>query len=287
MIQTDTGDIIQEYNYYGNHIEREYTYWNPGTYYPVLSIVDTTGRSWSTSYGDVKITVSPAPMLRVDVAAPERGSVGEIILIGLSVEGGAPPYSGKLDFGDGTPPLTWDNVSSFPTVVNHVYNSPGTYQITFTVSDSKGNMDFDSATIVIEEVSPPPEVYLSYAEIEAMKYQFQITISGGEPPFKGSISYGDGASDSINTSDRTLFFTHEYSEPGSYTVEVTIADSLGRIDEYSIVIDVTAPPPPPPPPPTPPEWETMLAVAGVGVGGAIAAYLIYKYLKEKKRGEVT
>jgi len=70
-----------------------------------------------------------AEPLAVDAGGPYDGVAGDSIVLSSMVTGGIPPYiTCRWDFGDG---YIYEGLE-----VSHVYDDPGEYTITVTVTDS-------------------------------------------------------------------------------------------------------------------------------------------------------
>src|SRR5215207_6912295 len=149
-------------------------------------------------------------------------------------DGGTPPYTCHWDLGDGT---TTDTCGA-----SHIYQNPGTYTATVTVTDSVGQTASDST----EEFSitntgggnttEPLTVQAKLADIDqdaSPVVGFETLTDGGTPPYTCLWDLGDGT-----TSD-TCGASHIYQNPGTYTATVTVTDSVGQTasdstEEFSI-----------------------------------------------------
>lgn len=86
-------------------------------------------------------------LFTVDAGGPYEGEVGEEIDFSGEVYLGISPYSYSWDFGDGE--------TSTERNPSHVYNSPGEYTLTFTVTDSTEASQNDITTVTISEKQIP------------------------------------------------------------------------------------------------------------------------------------
>jgi outer membrane protein assembly factor BamB len=89
-------------------------------------------------------------VLRADAGGPYAGYAGEKFTVNEMIYGGTPPYSCYWDFGDG-------NTSTERHPI-HIYHNIGTYNITFTVTDSEHNTSIGTTTIDV--TYGPPDATL-------------------------------------------------------------------------------------------------------------------------------
>jgi parallel beta-helix repeat protein len=110
-----------------------HTYTTPGTYTVTLTVTDTAGLVASAT---AQVTVTDNPPSVTLKVSPSNGTAPLTVTASASAsDGDATPVANyTFDFGDGSPragPQTTPSVS-------HTYFSPGTYQVTVTVTDSAG-----------------------------------------------------------------------------------------------------------------------------------------------------
>jgi parallel beta-helix repeat protein len=137
---------------------------------------------------------------------------------------------------------------------NYIFATPNTYTVTLNVTDIAGNWDTDTVLITVLEVTTTddteqhnpqpdtaePDVTKPLAEagqdklaVEGMAVSFD---AGGSSDNLGIVSYewdfGDG------TSGTGIAVNHTYTEPGNYTVTLTVKDAVGSSNTNSITITV-------------------------------------------------
>ena len=151
-----------------------------------------------------------------------------------NISGGLQPYQISWEFGDGT--------GSNNSKVNHTFGA-GTYTVTLRVSDNSNTVE-DTIQIV---ANSPPMIenltgYFSHSGqlmpvTEGMfaSVEFTAYASGGEGPYLFSWTFGD------KTQNNGTPVLHEYVNAGTYTVQLNIADSMGRtltlIENITIELD--------------------------------------------------
>jgi len=258
----------------------DFFYTEAGTYY-ITVIVNGD----EIAKFQVKVSKPPAPPLIVDLKAkPDMGYAPLTVEFTVEWSGGVPPIDFVIEYPDGESDVKRGVTSGYPKFT-HVFTTPGTNLVKVTATDSAGQVVSDWVAI---EVLPPP-LYLDLSadvtEGEApLNVLFTVTTVGGAPPITVSMDYGDGSppeSKTFETADGGERFGHTYDNPGTYTATASAMDSRGQKTSKSLTITVREPAPPPPPPP-PISWETIAIIGGIGVAGAIATYLAYRYYKKRK-----
>ncbi len=121
------------------------------------------------------------------------------------------------DFGDGT---TADEQN--PT---HQYQDGGTFDVTLTVTDSRGLTGSVTKTITIEgPPNEPPVVDFSWspsAPDVGEEVTFTPSVSDEDTPFTYAWDFGDGTTSESETPK------HSFAEKKTYTITLTVTDSRG------------------------------------------------------------
>lgn len=133
----------------------------------------------------------------------------------------------QWDFGDG-------NTATGQTV-RHQYAAAGSYTVTFSALNDRGNERRVLTTTVVEPVQPTEIVVVSANPLSPevnQRVQFSSTIRSSEP-VNCRWTFGNGQS-STNCNP-----AHIYSEPGAYTVTLEASNS-GGVDRRSLTVNVRA-----------------------------------------------
>ncbi len=145
----------------------------------------------------------------------------------------------KWDFGDGDFVDWSDN-----PIVEHVFDSEGSYLITLTVREKTLNPKYNSSskTINIENVNQLPvasfTMILDPIENHVRENEdIRFDASSSYDPDGEIVNYkwdfnNDGTFD-ITGSDKTIVY-HNYSDEGDYTARLTVTDNDGKSDSVSI-----------------------------------------------------
>lgn len=143
---------------------------------------------------------------------------------------GAGIVSYSWGFGDGA-------ISFEPDPV-HIYNEPGEYEVTVTVTDDEGDI-----AIAVESIQIMGEVFAdfmwSYPDpLDRLTIEFDGTPSYSDAEiFYWEWDFGDGETDSDSP-----IVTHTYAEEGEVEVALFIEDEFGGFGEVYVTIDVGADP---------------------------------------------
>jgi PKD repeat protein len=210
-----------------------HTYRDAGTFFATLTLSDEFGVTVSSTQ---TITVSPIAGPTADfVFSPTAPIASQPVNFNASAS--RPPAGGAIasydwDFGDGT----------FGTgqTTSHAYAQNGGYTVTLTVTDSNGRTATKSNTITVGQDAPTPDFTVSpTAPTTATNVTFDATPSTAMPGRTITTytwSFGDGTTGSGRTVTRL-----PYATPGTYTVTLTVVDSVGKSGSTSKTVTVSTP----------------------------------------------
>lgn len=191
-----------------------HTYATNGTYTISLTVTNTSTGCSHTSTQSITIADLSANFSASNLNQCKPGSS----YFQASSTGFA---SYHFDFGDG--------ITSAASSVTHNYPNAGVYTVTLVVKDTAGCVD--SITKPNYVTVHAPTVAFSHTPSQGCG-PLTITFTDGSSPFAGSSitsrkwDFGDGTS--LFTSATTL--THVYSQPGTYSVKLTITETGGCTD---------------------------------------------------------
>jgi PKD repeat protein len=198
-----------------------------GTFSVTLTVTDTTGLSGSRSKS-ISVGVGDLPTADF-VFSPSTPGVNEEVVFDASTSTVAAPrqiVSYEWQFGTGR--------SGTGKVVSKAYDTAGTFSVTLTVTDDAGNTATVSKSVTVGgtpatasfAASPSPSTAGSTVTFDA---------SGSVAGTGATItSYAWTFGDSPASESTTLpVKTHAYAAAGTYTVTLTITDSLGGTATFS------------------------------------------------------
>lgn len=139
------------------------------------------------------------------------------------------PITGySLNWGDGT--VT--GVGGDGLVETHDYAAPGTYQVTLTITDERG----DSASLA-KSVSTAPNDHMVADLTVTDTSALGVTASGaGSTGTDGVATYDYSWGDGTVTNGASATAQHTYTNPGQYTVALTVLDSSADSADTSVAI---------------------------------------------------
>ena len=228
---------ISEYNWSfgdnstGSGKSVDHVYSLPGSYTAVLTVEDSNGASEEVS---TTITVSEevlpdTPVAVITTSATTGIAPFSVAISGSGSTGSISSYS--WNFGD--------NSAGSGQSVTHIYNEPGNYTITLTVSDSAGQTTQKSAIVVVSDVASAgvsyPFSWSANAEpVEGYKLYYK---KGGiaDPPFDGTDAT-EGSSP-IDLGKVTSFTISGLLDKTTYHFALTAYDGNDESD-YTDVITV-------------------------------------------------
>jgi PKD repeat protein len=196
-----------------------YSFSSASTYYINVTVVDSDGHSASYS---LKETVNPDPSVTIH-ASHNPSDAGIAVNFTSSIAGGTPGYT-----------YAWTiNGENYSTpYVNYTFTSPGTYSVSLQITDKNGNTASDQ---IEEVVNPDPTVVIDaqYTRVDqGVNDTLYASISGGTSPFNYTWSIG------FHILNYSQEFHLNFTSLGTYTVNLTVVDSLGESTSSSITITV-------------------------------------------------
>lgn len=199
------------------------TYFQPGTYIAVLTVLDDRGGA-STDTATVVVFQNPGTNLAPVATAggPYAGSTGQPVVLN---------GSGSYDLDGQIESYTWyheDGSTSTGRQAVKTYSSPGIFKVTLVVADNLGVIGSDTASVVVTgagQLNTPPVASANgpYNSRPGLPVAFLSTGSFDPDGFivAWDWDFGDGASATGPSP------THTYSAPGSYAVSLVVTDNGG------------------------------------------------------------
>jgi PKD repeat protein len=226
-----------------------HSYATAGSYNVSLTVTDDDGLSDTSTYSLLiqESSTNQSPVAVVN--GPTGALVGETVIFdsGGSYDADGTIVSYVWDFGDGgASALAQAGARSGDSTMAHVYNAPGTYQVTLTVTDDDGLSAMAWHTLVVQESGtnqPPVAVITGPAGGtvgEELAFDGRDSSDNDGSVVDYAWDYGDGTTGSGQR------VNHSYAAPGSYQVTLTVTDDggLSGTATHIVIIDQPANQPP-------------------------------------------
>ena len=190
-----------------------------GSYSVTLTIFEN---GCSESFTDI-VTVDTVPKADFDSEALVTCTNVYVKFKDLSVS--KVPLIYSWDFGDGSISANKDP--------QHLFSSPGTYDIKLTVNTSNGCTD-DTLRPQMITVNPIPNALFSVDKIAVSIFEPTITVTDQSTgAINCQLYFGDGS-----TSSDICSIVHTYADTGNYVITQVVTNVFGCTDTFSIPIRI-------------------------------------------------
>lgn len=139
--------------------------------------------------------------------------------------------------GDGIVSYSWsfgDGAISFDPSPVHIYNEPGYYDVSVTVTDDEGDTAITVETVEVSGFVDPDFTWTYPDPEDPFTIEFDATLTQADAEiFDWYWEFGDGEEDSGGP-----FITHTYAELGEVDVTLYVADEFGGQGEITKTVDV-------------------------------------------------
>lgn len=214
-----------------------YTYSDPGTYVITLKVTDIYG-NWAMD--NVNITVIDRTLPVADAGPDNSTEVN--IAITLDASGswdniGVVTYMWDWDDSDD---VDWVTPDKWGMKVVNIYDTVGTYTATVRVEDAQGNWATDTVNITIYD-STLPIVQIGDDRTVDEDTSVSFSSTGTQDNSNDIIWYNWTFGDGGTMNGTTYMYQHptyRFSNPGIFTVTLTVSDSSGNINSTSITVIV-------------------------------------------------
>jgi parallel beta-helix repeat protein len=217
-----------------------HTYSSAGNYTVTVTVADTGNlSSQATQLVSVSSSNDFAPVARLSVT-PTSGYLP--LQVGADASASTDTDTTLIstysfDFGDGTA-VVGPQASA---TTSHLYTSPGTYTVTVTVTDTGGLTGTASKTVTVTD--EPPIAALSVSPTSgaaplSVGADASASTAGSTPISTYSFDFGDGSAVVGPQTGATA--THTYYTAGTYTVTVTVTDTVGGSSQTTQQVVVSA-----------------------------------------------
>lgn len=259
---TDTVDPIVQYRWnFGDGqtvttsgAQTSHRFNDSGTYSVSVVVVDDDGAT--SNPATVPVTINNVGPQNASLTAnPQTAGEGATITFNATVVAPAiDTLTYAWNFGDG------DTTTTSGSQVTHQYGNNGVYQVIVTVTDDD-NATVSSTPVQVTINNLPPTASFSANPQNTDENNLTIDFDAGasadpgNDPLTYSWDFGDG---SPTVSGAQAQVSHDYTDSGSYTVNLTVTDDNGASDSASLTVDIQN---------LPPSGVSITGPASMPVGG--------------------
>ncbi len=197
-----------------------------GTYTVTLNVISAVGCPTVNNVATSTVVVNPLPTAAFSIGLP--GCVTR----GTSFTDASVANAGSLvkwtwDFGDGN-----TQVATSGAPLSHIYNTPGTYNVTVEVEASNGCKITSAPQPVVINVLPVS----AFISPEICQNDVLAPLTDNSTISTGSIAswqwnFGDANANAGNPNTSTLQNpTHHFTQPGTYSVQLVTTSNAGCTD---------------------------------------------------------
>lgn len=212
-----------------------HTFTSANTFNVTLTVTNDRGVAASTTQ---PVTVSALAIPTASfVFSPTSPVIGDTVLFNADASRAAPGHTlvqFNWNFGDNSSTGT---ASGF--VVTHAFARAGTYNVVLTVADDVGGRATTTQAVTVATGNPVPLFTVSPTQpthgIAATFDASGTTLFSGATVKSYNWEWGDGKQ---ATSTPTNPTTHTFDNAGTYTVTLTVTDSLDRQGVFSRTVTV-------------------------------------------------
>ncbi len=211
------------------------TYNQPGSYQVVVTVTDDGGLSAQAEMGVAIEAAAPPPNQPpvAKISGPAAGQVGGTLHFSgkKSVDKDGEIVKYAWNFGDGT--------KGSGQEVDHVYESPGTYQVVLTVTDNAGERARAKKNVQIQAAAPenaPPGAVIAGPTQAQIGVLLTFDGSASSDPDGTIVEYAWDFGDGTGWDGVTV--RKVYSQTGSYQVTLTVTDDHGASNTAAQVLTV-------------------------------------------------
>jgi hypothetical protein len=201
----------------------------------------TTGGTAGQASGTVTVGVAAAPTLVITppTTPPSAGLPATFsFVITAATTNGTAVRDVTVNWGDGA---TQDlGALSGTATVTHVFRVAGSYVVSATILDAAGNSSQVSTSVVVIPVPRPAIIITPQITGHQVTLNIQVTLAAGISVQDMSIDFGDNQTADLGGAT-SASVPHTYTNPGSYTVRVTVLDTTGQTTIGTAAVTISPP----------------------------------------------
>jgi PKD repeat protein len=263
-----------------NRCDTTHTYATTGTFSARLTATDVLG---VTALDSLPISLTTAPTVSFTYS-PASPTTGQAVAFAATTTGGASPFKFVLNYGDGSPEESGNQVT-------HTYAASGVFKVSLTIKDANGGTTVTTLSVSVVEKRSPVFSRVPASQTVSVGQSLTFAVSASDP--QGGVvtiiadSLPSGATFDRNTGQ--FSWTPTTDETGNYSITFTAVDSgtLPIEADQTIIIQVK----PGPAQFCPACYRTLGlplddgVVASLGFLGLISALVATLYVGIRGKGE--
>lgn len=205
-----------------------HTYRSAGAYTITAKVTDANGYVVPVSTGVTVNSPSFGLIITPPSTPPSAGLPATFTVATGTLPTGDAVRNVHIDWGD-TTSQDLGAITGTATIA-HAFASAGSYTVTATMTDTVGNTT-SVATAVSVIVTANPTIIITPSVATATKtatLTIQVTPPTGVGVTDALLEFGDGNKQDLGGLTGTTTVTHVYTASNTYTVTLTVKDTLGR-----------------------------------------------------------
>ena len=221
----------------GTGVKPSHDYTQAGTYTVQLTVTDNSNETGT--FTDTVTVNEPPPNVPPSASftsTPQFLNAAFDATGSHDTDGTITSYA--WDFGDSADPTPGTGIKP-----SHHYSQAGTYTVQLTVTDNKNDTGTFTDTVTVTDPPPnQPPVASFTAGAQFLDASFNAAGSHDDDGTIASYSW-NFADPNDPTPGSGANPTHHYTQPGTYSVTLTVTDNIGDTGTVTHDLTVTSPPP--------------------------------------------
>lgn len=130
-----------------------------------------------------------------------------------------------------------DGATATGVTTSHTYGQQGTYDVSMTVTNSKGLSTTALSTTTVTNVAPAIASFTGATLLVGDTYTAASSFTDpGADSWSASVDYGDGTSGALSLSGKNFSLSHTYTTYGIFTATVSVFDGVATSSSSASVL---------------------------------------------------
>ena len=205
--------------------ELAHGYATNGTYVVTVTVTDDDG---GVGTDELVVTVNNvAPVVTVEDGTATEGT--QATVSGSFDDPGVGPWSGTIDFGDGSPAEELELEEDKTFTHAHAWPEDGSYVVTVSITDDLALVGTSTAVATVDNAVPVISLGSAAVFDDGVLERAGSFSDPGADTWTATVDFGDGTGVFALAleEDKTFQLSHVYANPGTFVVTVVITDDDG------------------------------------------------------------